>query len=245
MVVRFTNKDIICQIAYATLQGDIVVTAAYAHELPRYGVKVGLTNYAAGYCVGLLLARRLLTQLGLATTYVGLEEATGEDYNVEEEGDRKPFYCILDTGLVRTSTGARVFACLKGALDGGLDIPHNQKRFVGYDAEAKEVDSEVLKSHIYGGHVAEYMTQLKDEDTDKYQSQFSQYIAAGIDPDDLEDMYKTAHQKIRNDPMPKKAAKKQAPAGGWPAYRTNKMTHSEKREALQKRIATLVEMEED
>lgn len=36
-----------------------MVTSAYAHELPRYGVKVGLTNYAAAYCTGLLLARRV------------------------------------------------------------------------------------------------------------------------------------------------------------------------------------------
>ena len=33
--------------------------AAYSHELPHYGVKVGLTNYAAAYCTGLLLARRV------------------------------------------------------------------------------------------------------------------------------------------------------------------------------------------
>ena len=38
------------------------MTAAYAHELPRYGVKVGLTNYAAAYCTGLLLARRVSIQ---------------------------------------------------------------------------------------------------------------------------------------------------------------------------------------
>jgi len=43
-----TNKDIVAQITYATLAGDIVLTAAYAHELPRYGLKGGLTNYAAG-----------------------------------------------------------------------------------------------------------------------------------------------------------------------------------------------------
>lgn len=122
MIVRFTNKDIICQIAYATIQGDVIVTAAYAHELPRYGVTVGLTNYAAGYCVGLLLARRLLKQLGLDSAYVGSEEATGEDFIVEEEGDRKPFSCILDTGLVRTSTGAKVFACLKVDVEITMNI---------------------------------------------------------------------------------------------------------------------------
>ncbi|CAO2639014.1 60S ribosomal protein L5 (Fragment) [Lemmus lemmus] len=49
MIVRVTNRDIICQIAYARIEGDMIVCAAYAHELPKYGVKVGLTNYAAAY----------------------------------------------------------------------------------------------------------------------------------------------------------------------------------------------------
>ena len=47
------------QIAYARIDGDKIVCSAYAHELPKYGVKVGLTNYAAAYCTGLLLARRV------------------------------------------------------------------------------------------------------------------------------------------------------------------------------------------
>jgi len=47
------------QIAYARIDGDVVMCAAYSHELPRYGLKVGLTNYAAAYCTGLLLARRV------------------------------------------------------------------------------------------------------------------------------------------------------------------------------------------
>jgi hypothetical protein len=38
----------VAQITYATLAGDIVLTTAYAHELPHYGLKGGLTNYAAG-----------------------------------------------------------------------------------------------------------------------------------------------------------------------------------------------------
>ncbi|CAF3927778.1 unnamed protein product, partial [Rotaria sp. Silwood1] len=42
-------------IAYARIEGDYIVPSAYAHELPRYGVKLGLTNYAAAYCTGLLL----------------------------------------------------------------------------------------------------------------------------------------------------------------------------------------------
>jgi ribosomal protein L18 len=40
IVVRFSNKDITCQIVYAAIAGDVVVAAAYAHELPKYGLKV-------------------------------------------------------------------------------------------------------------------------------------------------------------------------------------------------------------
>ena len=57
------------QIAYATVAGDIVVAAAYSHELTKYGLTVGLTNFAAAYATGLLLARRTLTRYGLADTY--------------------------------------------------------------------------------------------------------------------------------------------------------------------------------
>ncbi len=42
------------------------------------------------------------------------EEASGEDYNVEEVDDGpRPFSALLDTGLKRTSTGSKVFAALK------------------------------------------------------------------------------------------------------------------------------------
>uniref|UniRef100_A0A8I5P2Y8 Ribosomal protein L5 eukaryotic C-terminal domain-containing protein n=1 Tax=Papio anubis TaxID=9555 RepID=A0A8I5P2Y8_PAPAN len=47
-------------IAYAHTEGDIIVYAAYAHELPKYSVKVGLTNYAAAYYTGLLLACNMM-----------------------------------------------------------------------------------------------------------------------------------------------------------------------------------------
>jgi len=30
----------------------------------------------------------------------------------------------LDVGLKRTTTGAKIFGALKGAVDGGLNIPH-------------------------------------------------------------------------------------------------------------------------
>ena len=71
-----------------------------------------------------------------------------------------------------------------------MDIPHSDKRFVGYEAEDKKMDAEVLRKYIYGGHVAEYMTELQEEDPEKYQAHFSSFIAAELEADDLEDMYK-------------------------------------------------------
>lgn len=244
LVVRLTNRDIVCQIMYASLNGDVCVCAAYAHELRKYGLKLGLTNYAAAYCVGLLLARRILKKFKLDKTYVGVEEPDGEDYNVEEaEGESSPFYCILDTGLARTSTGAKVFAALKGALDGGLDIPHSDKRFVGYQKEEKSFNAEVLRKYIFGGHVSEYMQLLKDENPEAYQKLFSRYIAAGIEPEDMEEIYKKTHEAIRDDPsLEKKNRVKPAEKQLW---KQKKATYDERKIRLKERLASLMDVEDE
>jgi len=200
MVVRMTNKDIICQIVYAKIVGDVTICAAYSHELPKYGLEVGLTNYAACYCTGLLCARRLLKKLELDEDYEGCTEPDGEMFLVEQEGEKRPFTCVLDVGLVRTTTGNRVFGALKGAVDGGLNIPHSEKRFPGYDREGKEFDAETHKKYIFGGHVAEYMELLEEEDPERYQSQFAKFIEKEIEGDGLEEMYQGVHEKIREDP---------------------------------------------
>jgi len=216
MIVRFSNKDICCQIAYAKLCGDIVVTAAYAHELPRYGVKVGLTNYAAAYCTGLLLARRHLKKLKLDQTYEGVTDVTGETYNVEsQEGQPGAFRCCLDVGLTKTTTGARIFGAMKGAVDGGLDIPHSEKRFPGYDAESKKYDPAAHKARIFGQHVADYMRHLKDDDDDAYKRQFAQFLKGGLEADTLESMYKKAHAAIRANPDHEKKEKKEVKKRRW------------------------------
>jgi large subunit ribosomal protein L5e len=46
-------------------------------------------------------------------------------------------------------------------VDGGLDIPHSEKRFVGYDKDGKSLDAEQLHKFIYGGHVADYMNEMQ------------------------------------------------------------------------------------
>lgn len=186
LIVRISNRDITCQIAYARIEGDRIVCAAYSHELPRYGVKVGLTNYAAAYCTGLLVARRILNKLGLESLYSGCTDVTGEEYLVEPVDDGPAaFRCFLDVGLTRTSTGARVFGAMKGAVDGGLNIPHSVKRFPGYSAENKSFNAEVHRAHIFGQHVAEYMRTLEGEDEEAFKRQFSKYISLGIKADDV------------------------------------------------------------
>jgi len=118
-----------------------------------------------------LCARRALTKLGLADKYEGVTEPDGTlklTEVLDEEDAPRPFKCYLDVGLKRTSTGSRLFGAMKGASDGGIFIPHSDKRFPGYDPESKELDAEVLKKYIFGGHVAEYMESLEEEDDERY-----------------------------------------------------------------------------
>jgi len=201
LVVRITNKDIITQIVYAKLQGDFVLAAAYAHELPRYGINNGLTNWSAAYATGLLLARRVLQKLGLHEKYEGNDNVDGTKYIVEpvEDGPR-PFTAFLDVGLRRTTTGSRIFGAVKGAADGGLNVPHGEGRFPGYDSSSKALDAETLRRYIFGGHVAEYMEYLQEEDEEAYKRQFASYVDEGIEPDGIEDLYTEAHAKIRENP---------------------------------------------
>jgi len=212
-VVRVTNSDIICQIFSSDLTHDTCIASAYAHELRRYGVTLGLTNYAAAYCTGLLLARRVNAKFGL--DYTGTEEVDGDFFLVEEAASgAHPFQAFLDVGLARTTTGSKVFGALKGACDGGLEIPHNTRRFPGSYQEPNEdgkkewqFDPETHRKYIFGGHVADYMRLLQEENGDKYNVQFSQYIKAGIEADDLEELYTKAHAAIRADPTKARGTK--------------------------------------
>jgi len=226
--VRMTNKDIICQVIQPKIVGDHTICAAYSHELPKYGIKVGLTNYAACYATGLLAARRLLKKLGLDEQYEGQAEPDGEMFLVEHEDGPRPFTCVLDVGLIRTSTGNRVFGALKGAVDGGLNIPHSEKRFPGYDREGKEYDAETHKKYIFGGHVQEYMELLEEEDPERYQQQFSKYIEEEIEADGIEDMYKEAFEKIREDPAYEPTSKEDSYEGKCPS-KDQKLTHDERK----------------
>jgi len=239
LVVRFTNKDIICQVIYARLVGDFVLTSARARELPRYGINHGLTNWSAAYATGLLVARRALNKLGLADKYEGVTEPDGTltmTEALDEEDAPRPFKCYLDVGLRRTSIGSRVFGALKGASDGGIFIPHSDKRFPGYDPESKELDAETLKKYIFGGHVAEYMESLEEEDDERFKKQFATYLADGVGSEDIEEVFQNAHAAIREDPTFKPTEKEK----DWKAeslkYKTTRLTHAQRKTAIDAKI---------
>jgi len=212
LVVRITNSKIICQVVYATIVGDMVVASATSKELKQFGVVGGFTNYAAAYCTGLLAARRCLKKYNLDEQFKGKEEVDGEDYHVEDEekeGDDdeapRPFKAILDVGLKRTCVGARLWGALKGAVDGGLHVPHSNKNFPGYKAAEEkgaepEYDAEAHKDRIFGKHVSEYMEMMQEEDPTKYEAHFAKYIENDIDAEKMEEMYSEAHSKIRESP---------------------------------------------
>jgi len=151
---------------------------------------------------------------GLDELYEGKTEVDGEIYDVNEDADpegRAPFKALLDVGLKRTTTGARIFGALKGASDGGLHVPHKDRRFPGStksEEEGKkfEPNPEKHREYIFGLHVANYMKILKKEDPESFAKQFRSYNDAKIGPDDIEGTYKKLHAAIRKDPNVKRGA---------------------------------------
>lgn len=101
MVVRRTNRQIICQLVVPGEQGDQTLVSAYSAELKGFGYAGSLSGTPAAYLTGMLFAAKALE--------AGYDEA------------------ILDIGLARAQKGARVFAALKGAVEAGLDIPHGEE----------------------------------------------------------------------------------------------------------------------
>ena len=100
------------------------------------------------------------------------QKATGEHYcsGAKPNPERRPFKACLDVGLARTTTGRKVFACLKGAVDGGIHIPHSTKRFPGTtkDGDVEKYDAKVHRDRIFGVHIDKYMKIVKKESEDSY-----------------------------------------------------------------------------
>jgi len=262
LVVRFSNRYVSVQIIAAEIAGDRVICAASSKELSKYGLTLGLKNYAAAYCTGLLCARRLLKQVGLDEVYSGVEEPTGEivstkgengrTYFVEslDEDGKKPFRALLDVGIKNTTTGSRIFGALKGASDGGLDIPHSNKRFPGYNRDTKTYDAQVHKAHIMGEHVADYMREMEEDDEENYKKHFASYLEADVSADDLEELYEKVHSEIREDPTRDKAPEftkidRSFKKGVKKTYEQRKADAATKKASFNKEEAVMAEDDEE
>ncbi|KAI3778914.1 hypothetical protein L2E82_08303 [Cichorium intybus] len=71
----------------------------------------------------------------------------------------------------------------------------------------------------------------------KYQTHFSDYIKAGVGPDNIEELYKKVHAAIRADPNPKKTEKQ--PPKEHKRYNLKKLTYDERKQKLIERLNAL------
>lgn len=129
LVVRRTNTRTIAQFIIAKRSGDHTVASAVSSELYAYGWDMGMGNMPAAYLTGLLAANRAKEE--------GIQEA------------------VLDIGLNPPVSGSTVFAVLKGALDAGVDVPHDPKILPS-------------DSRITGEHIAAAYEHFNESDEDSH-----------------------------------------------------------------------------
>ncbi|NPA77188.1 MAG: 50S ribosomal protein L18 [Candidatus Diapherotrites archaeon] len=158
LVVRRTHNRILAQIVIYHPEADETVVSASTADLKRLGWKAHGGNVPAAYLVGYLVAKRALAK--------GIKEA------------------ILDIGFATPVRGTAPFAVLKGALDAGLDVPHNEAAFPSED-------------RINGEHIARFAAELKEKDPDRYKRQFSKYLENGLNPEDLPKHFEEIFKKVK------------------------------------------------
>jgi large subunit ribosomal protein L18 len=160
IVVRKTGKYVLVQLVKPGVKGDEVVTSAHSSELKKkYSYLGSLSNLSASYLTGLLC--------GYRSTANGVKEA------------------VLDIGLQIPSKGADVFGVLKGFLDAGVDVPHNE-----------EVVPD--EKRIAGTHIAKYAEQLSSN-PDVYSRLFSAQIKRGLPPEKIPDHFTTVKEEIASE----------------------------------------------
>ena len=109
-VVRITNTQVICQLISYQEDGDRIISAADGKSLRgkyAWPAKASTKSVPAAYCTGYALAKQV--------------QKSGHDE------------AVLDIGLAASTSGNRVFAALKGMVDGGLSVPHSEEIFPSED----------------------------------------------------------------------------------------------------------------
>jgi large subunit ribosomal protein L18 len=120
LVARKSNQQTRAQLIVTGPNGDETVASAESNDLAEYGWEAPRGNLPAAYLTGLLLGQRAVA--------AGYEEA------------------VLDIGLNTATPGSKVFAVQEGAIDAGLEVPHNDDVFAEWD-------------RTRGTHIAEYAEQ--------------------------------------------------------------------------------------
>ncbi len=123
LVARVSNKHITAQVIGTGPLGDETITSARSSDLDTFGWEAPTGNLPAAYLTGLLAGRRAVA--------AGIEGA------------------VLDIGLNTATQGNKLFAVQEGAIDGGLEIPHNESVFADWE-------------RTRGEHIAEYAESLEE-----------------------------------------------------------------------------------
>ncbi|MFB6210046.1 MAG: 50S ribosomal protein L18 [Halobacteriales archaeon] len=123
LVARKSNRHIRAQLVTTGPNGDHTVASAHSNDLAEFGWEAPTGNLPSAYLTGFLAGKRAIE--------AGLEEA------------------VLDIGLNTATPGAKVFAVQEGAIDAGLEIPHNDSVLADWE-------------RTRGEHIAEYAEQLDE-----------------------------------------------------------------------------------
>lgn len=120
LVIRRTNKYLIAQIVKYKPAGDEVVLSSNSKELVKMNWKHSCKNLPASYLTGMLLSKK------------------AKEKKVKE--------AILDLGLQTPIKKSKLYALLKGAIDGGLNVPCSEDIFPPEERLAgKHISEKILK----------------------------------------------------------------------------------------------------
>lgn len=156
-VIRKSNNSVVCQIIKYTPKGDETLISVSSLQLKKYGYKGHTGNIPAAYLTGYLCALKAIRK--------GINDA------------------ILDTGLYNLTKGCRIYAALKGAIDGGLKIPHDEKIFP-------------QERVVQGYHIADYAKILKAENPEEYERKFSKILENKLEPENFVEHFQEVKKRI-------------------------------------------------
>jgi large subunit ribosomal protein L18 len=127
LVVRKSLNNVTVSIAQYDPKGDKVLVTVHSSALRKQGWKHSTGTIPAAYITGYIAGKKAKS--------LGIEEA------------------ILDLGLQTKVLKGRMFAALKGALDAGLQVPH--------DESALPTKERLEGTHIGKGSLKEDIELLK------------------------------------------------------------------------------------